>query len=170
MHPAIAGHVSHDLADCDHLGVCKSERQRVLESAGKLTPILKCNSAASFSLESVGSAMKDMDEEQLLEREPRPAARAFGNRRWAVHHPNRVAQTRQTGGPEDIRGQIFLEERQQSVEVTIDDSPNDLKRQTFRRRVDREDLSLSYVILILAELDVLAGLKLSAVKEADGTR
>src|SRR5437899_843634 len=112
MHPAIAGHVSHDLADCHHLGIGQSERQRVLEAAGELTPVLKGYPAASFSLESVGSTMKDVNEKQLLEREPRPAARSFSNRRWAVYHPNSFAQTWQTGGPQDIRGQIFLQERQ----------------------------------------------------------
>src|SRR6266516_3243421 len=54
--------------------------------------------------------------------------------------------------------------------MTIDDSANHLERQALSRRIHCEHLSGLYVIFILAELDVLARLKLSPMKEAHSSR
>src|SRR5436189_1333377 len=159
MHPAVAGHVSNDLTHSDSLGICQSERQHVFESAGELTTVLKGYSAAPFPLQGVGAAMKDVNEEQLLEGESCPPPRPLGNRRWSMYHPDGVAQSGEPGSPQHVFWQILREQREQGAEMTVDDSANHLERQALGRRIDGEHLPGLYLILVLAELDVLARLK-----------
>ena len=166
VHLPVARHVGDDLAYRSRLGVREREWQRVLERAGEQATILERCSAPLLSLQRIRAPMKDVDEEQLLERESRSSARSFGDGLWTVHHRERFAQRRHTRRAQHVVGQVLVDERQQSVEVLIDDPSNHLERESFGGRINRQHLAALYIVVVLPEVDVFARLKLAPVIKA----
>src|SRR2546423_12518506 len=62
--------------------------------------------------------------------------------------------------------QILVDEREQRVEVRVDDATNDFERKAFGRRINGEHLPTFDVVFVTTELNELARLQLSAVEES----
>jgi hypothetical protein len=52
--------------------------------------------------------------------------------------------------------------------VGVDDAADDLEGEPLGGRINREHLAAFHAVVILAEVDVLAGLQLAPMEEADG--
>ncbi len=166
LHSAVAAHVGDDLPDRPRLRARELERERFAQCRRQLPFVLEANAGAMLARELLGPLVQQMNEEQLLEREARPAVHRLGQRRRPVHHAQRVADARNVRRLQHAGRQILGDQRQQCVQVSVDDRSDHLERQPFRGRIDRQHPSLRGGVLVGAEVHVLARLKLSAVKEA----
>src|SRR4051812_5845075 len=99
--------------------------------------------------------MKNVDEQQLLKRQTSATARAFRDRLRPMHHPYGVAEIRHTGKSQHVFRQVFRDERQQRIQMRIDDSAYDLEGEPFSRGINGENAPAGDAVVILAEVDVL---------------
>ena len=91
--------------------------------------------------------------------------RAFGERLRPVKHPDRLAKRGNAGLEQNVGGQILVDERQERVQMGIDDSANHLEGKSFGCRINREDFSAFHIRVVFAQLDVLSRLELAAVEK-----
>ena len=133
--------------------------------------VLERDAGAALARQLLGALLQQLNEEQLLERKPRrPAiASAIDDGRCTMRSASPIPGVLRRR--ENVRRQILRDERQQRVEMRFDDRANELERQPFGRRIDREHAPLRRrAVVVVAEIDELARLELSAVEESDVAR
>src|SRR5689334_625445 len=91
MHAMVAAHVGEDLARRARLRAGELKGERFLELRRELALVLEPDAAPLLARERLRPEVKQVDEEELLEGEPRTSARRLGERRRTMHHPQRVA-------------------------------------------------------------------------------
>jgi len=128
------------------------------------------NSGSFFAREVLCPLMEHVNEEQLLEREPRASTHRFGDGGWPVDHPQRRRDVGDVHGSDDVRRQVLGDQRKQRVEVRVDDRANLLERQSFRGGIDGKHATADRRRRVVAEVDVFPRLELTPVKEADVAR
>src|SRR5438874_7117236 len=87
MHFSRTAHVGENFPQRGVLRARELVRQTRLERARELALVLKSDSFSLLSRERVRSSMQQMNEQQFLECQPRPAFDRFGNRRRSVNFP-----------------------------------------------------------------------------------
>src|SRR5690349_1750383 len=170
MHPAFAGHVRDDLTNGLHLRIRELEWKRLAQLRRKRALVLELDPGAYFASETLGPLVQQVNEEQLLERQARSSAHCLGDRERTMDELERFADARHSDALEQVGRQVFLDLREQRIQVRIEDRANDLERKPFCGRIDREDAPLSFISLLSAEIDVLARLELAPVEEANRSR
>ena len=99
-----------------------------------------------------------------------PSLHGLGDRRGPVHHAQRVANGRHPGLRDDVCREVLHDLREQRIEMRLDDRADQLERESFRGRVDRQHAPLSGSVVVGPEIDELARLQLPAVEEAHVAR
>jgi hypothetical protein len=112
VHLPIADHVGNYLSQRRSLRVGECEREHLLESRSQLALVLERNAVPLLSHQSIRATVEHMDEQQLLECEPRSPLCALGNRLRAVDHSHCFTQRWHHGESQYVIRQIFLEQRE----------------------------------------------------------
>ena len=119
-----------------------------------------------------GAPQHQLEVEELVQRQAAAALLRLGDRDGPVHRAERVGKRGQRKAAPELVGENLPAQRHQSVEVPVDQGPDDLVAQALRRRVDREHLApvprrVPVALVVgLGEDDVFARSHLAAVVEA----
>jgi hypothetical protein len=74
------------------------------ERRRQLAPVDERDTVALLPCQLVGSAVENVNEQQLLECQPAPPVHRLGDGVRAVHHPQRLTERRHTGACQQLRG------------------------------------------------------------------
>ena len=168
VHAPIAAHVGDDLADGAHLCARQLVGEGLPEARRHLAFVDERDPLAWLARQRLGALVQQLDEEQLLEREACAAGHRLRQRRRPMHFAKGLVDAGHAGALQHVRRQVFGDERKQGVEMRLDDRSDDLERQPLGRRIDRQHPALRGAILLVAEIDELARLKLPPMEEAHG--
>ena len=102
--------------------------------------------------ETIRAAHQDLHEQEFVECKTVASLQCFRDRCRTVDHSQRVAEGGKLRRAKQSRGEILVYERQQNVEVRLDDPANDLERESFSRRINRKNPALVSPVLSLPRL------------------
>ena len=86
-----------------------------------------------------------------------------------MHEPQRLGQRRHARARERFRREILRDEREQHIELRLDERANDLEGQPFGCRIHGEHAPLRHALGVRPEIHHLARLQLATVKESHGS-
>ena len=139
MHAQRRRHVVGNLADRVPLVAGQLEGEMFLETGGELPLEGEADPRPCALGERAGPRVHELLVEQLVEREAATPGFRVRRRRRPMHGRQRGAELRQAYGLAQRPGQRVVHQRQQRVEVHVDEPADLAVRQALRRRVDGED-------------------------------
>src|SRR6266542_5201833 len=131
VHPPVATHVGEDLAYGSVLSPGETIGQMSLERGGQLAAVREPDAGPLLASDGVGAAMKDVNEQQLLESEARSATHCVGDRRRAMNHPQGIGQSRKRCVANQRLREILTNQSEQAIEMLVHYSTNHLEGQPF---------------------------------------
>ncbi len=166
MHALRAAHVGDDLTNGSRLRAGERKRHLALEPRCQGTPVGERDPGAALAGQLARTVLKEVDEEQLLEREPGTSMHRLGQRGRPVHHPQRFGQRRDPGPRDHCCRKMLGHVRQQCIEVGLDERADLLDRYSLGRWINGQNSSVRLLILFRTEVDELSWHQLPAMKES----
>src|SRR5689334_672694 len=143
----------------------------VLQSRRQLALDLERDAAALPLGQDAGPNEHELEIQELVESEPSPASLCLVHRGGPVHRDEGISKRQQVEGASLLLRKGIIGQRDQSVEMSLDEGTDDLVAESLGRGVDWEHLARSYRVAIafgVGENDVLPGSQLPPVVETYG--